>query len=236
MVNRHTAQKIRKTHRYLGIFIGIQFLFWTISGLYFSWTNIDDIHGDQFKNLEYQPKSFDNLISPSALNVTEGVNTIELRDINDLPYYWINKRQLYNAIDGKLKERISKNEALYIAKNYMKADIEVTTIEKINETGKHHEYREKLLPAYVISYDNDEALKAYVSIKDGKFQTVRHRNWRWFDFLWMTHTMDYEGRDNFNTIILRAFSLLGLITVLSGFLLWYTSSPSVRKLLKRIKK
>jgi hypothetical protein len=236
MVNRHTAQKIRKTHRYLGIFIGIQFLFWTISGLYFSWTNIDDIHGDQFKNLEYQPKSFDNLISPSALNVTEGVNTIELRDINNLPYYWINKKQLYNAIDGKLKESISKNEALYIAKNYMKADIEVTTIEKINETGKHHEYREKLLPAYVISYDNDEALKAYVSIKDGKFQTVRHRNWRWFDFLWMTHTMDYEGRDNFNTIILRAFSLLGLITVLSGFLLWYTSSPSVRKLLKRIKK
>lgn len=236
MVNRHTAQKIRKTHRYLGIFIGIQFLFWTISGLYFSWTNIDDIHGDQFKNLEYQPKSFDNLISPSVLNVTEGVNTIELRDINNLPYYWINKRQLYNAIDGKLKESISKNEALYIAKNYMKADIEVTTIEKINETGKHHEYREKLLPAYVISYENDEALKAYVSIKDGKFQTVRHRNWRWFDFLWMTHTMDYEGRDNFNTIILRAFSLLGLITVLSGFLLWYTSSPSVRKLLKRIKK
>lgn len=236
MVNRQTAQKIRKTHRYLGIFIGIQFLFWTISGLYFSWTNIDDIHGDQFKNLEYQPKSFDNLISPSALNITEGVNTIELRDINNLPYYWINKKQLYNAIDGKLKESISKKEALYIAKNYMKADIEVTTIEKINETGKHHEYREKLLPAYVISYDNDEALKTYVSIKDGKFQTVRHRNWRWFDFLWMTHTMDYQGRDNFNTLVLRAFSILGLITVLSGFLLWYTSSPSIRKLLKRLKK
>ena len=33
----------------------------------------------------------------------------------------------------------------------------------------------------------------------------------------MTHTMDYQGRDNFNTIVLRAFSLLGLITVLSGF-------------------
>jgi len=219
MVNRHTAQKIRKTHRYLGIFIGIQFLFWTISGLYFSWTDIDDIHGDQYKNLEYQPKSFNNLISPSVLNVSEGINTIELRDTNNFPYYWINKRQLYNAIDGKLKESISKNEALYIAKNYMKADLEITTIKKINETDKHHEYRKKLLPAYVISYDNNEALKAYVSVKDGEFQTVRHRNWRWFDFLWMTHTMDYEGRDNFNTIVLRAFSLLGLITVLSGFLL-----------------
>jgi len=236
MVNRKTAQKIRKTHRYLGLFIGIQFLFWTSSGLYFSWTNIDDIHGDQFQNLEFQPKSFVNLISPSQLNVSEGVNTIELRDLNNSPYYWVNKKQLYSAIDGNLKNNITKEEALYVAKNYMKSDLEVVKIEQIDEVSKHHEYREKLLPAYVISYKNDEALKSYVSMNDGKFQTVRHRSWRWFDFLWMTHTMDYEGRDNFNTIVLRAFSLLGLITVLSGFLLWYTSSPSIRKLLKRIKK
>ena len=236
MVNRHTALKIRKTHRYLGLFLGIQFLFWTISGLYFSWTDIDEMHGDQFKNLEYEPKAFNDLISPSELNVSKGVKTIELRDINNLPYYWINKKQLYNAIDGSLKTKITKEEALYIAKLNLKSGLVVASIEQINETGKHHEYREKLLPAYVISYKTDEAIKAYVSINDGKFQTVRYRAWRWFDFLWMTHTMDYEGRDNFNTIILRAFSLLGLITVLSGFLLWFTSSPSVKKLFKRNKK
>ncbi len=236
MVNRQTVLKIRKTHRYLGVFLGIQFLLWTTSGLYFSWTNIDEIHGDQFKNLDYQPRTFNNLISPMLLNVSEGINTIELRDLKGVPYYWINKSKLYNAVDGEPKNNIAEDEALYVAKNYMKDNLEVVTIEQIDEVDKHHEYREKLLPAYVISYKNDEALKSYVSVIDGKFQTVRHRSWRWFDFLWMTHTMDYEGRDNFNTIVLRAFSLLGLITVLSGFLLWYTSSPSVRKLLKRIKK
>lgn len=235
MVNRHTALKIRKTHRYLGLFIGIQFLFWTISGLYFSWSNIDDIHGDQFMNLEYEPTAYKNLISPTNLKVTEGIQTIELRDLNKVPYYWINEAQLYSALNGTPKKSITKEEALYIAKNHMQDDLVVASIEQINEVGKHHEYREKLLPAFVISYNNDEALKTYVSIKDGKFQTVRHRSWRWFDFLWMTHTMDYEGRDNFNTIVLRAFSLLGLLTVLSGFLLWYTSSLSIRKLLKRKK-
>ena len=106
MINRHIALKIRKTHRYLGLFLGIQFLFWTISGLYFSWTNIDDIHGDHFKNLDYQPQAFSNLISPSDLNVSEGVNIIELRNIDNAPYYWVNKKQLYNAIDGSLKNRI----------------------------------------------------------------------------------------------------------------------------------
>jgi len=236
MVNRNTALKIRKTHRYLGLFLGIQFLFWTISGLYFSWTDIDEIHGDHFKNIEYQPKAFNDLISPSSLNVSEGINTIELRDINNSPYYWINKAQLYNAINGSLKINITKEDALYIAKLNIKNGLEVESIEQISETGKHHEYREKLLPAYVISYNNDEALKAYVSINDGKFQTVRYRSWRWFDFLWMTHTMDYEGRDNFNTMVLRTFSLLGLITVLSGFLLLFISSPSIRKFINLLKK
>ena len=236
MVRRNTALKIRKTHRYLGLFLGIQFLFWTISGLYFSWTNIDDIHGDHFKNLDYQPQAFNNLISPSQLDVDNGINTIELRDIDNTPYYWVNNKQLYNALDGSTKNSITKEEALYIAKLNIKNDLEVESIEQINATGKHHEYREKLLPAFVISYKSNEALKAYVSVADGKFQTVRHRSWRWFDFLWMTHTMDYEGRDNFNTVVLRAFSLLGLITVLSGFLLWFTSSPSIRKLLIRNKK
>jgi len=41
---------LRKIHRFLGVSIGIQILFWTISGLYFTWTNIDEIHGDQFLN------------------------------------------------------------------------------------------------------------------------------------------------------------------------------------------
>jgi len=235
MVDRQTALKIRKTHRYLGLFLGLQFLFWTISGLYFSWSDIDDVHGDQFKNSEYQPKTFKDLISPSDLKITNGIYSIQLRDISNTPYYWVNDNQLYNAIDGTSKKGITKEEALRIAEIYLRKDLKVTSVERIDVAGKHHEYRERHLPAYVISYSNDQALKAYVSIKDGNFQTVRHRNWRWFDFLWMTHTMDYESRDNFNTMVLRAFSLLGLITVLSGFLLWFTSSPTVRKVLKRTK-
>ena len=235
MVGRKASLRIRKIHRYLGLFIGIQFLFWTISGLYFSWTDIDEIHGDQFRNLQYQPKAFQNLISPSQLDLPKGIQTIEIRDISNVPFYWINQEKLYNALNGELKEGVTEEEALYVAKQFMDQSLEVSNIQLINKVDKKHEYRERLLPAYVISYETDDALKAYVSINDGKFQTVRHRSWRWFDFLWMTHTMDYEGRDNFNTIVLRAFSLLGLITVLSGFLLWYTSSPTIRKIIRKKK-
>ena len=52
MIQRSTALKIRKTHRYLGLFIGLQFLAWTISGLYFSWTDIDEFMEINFCELK----------------------------------------------------------------------------------------------------------------------------------------------------------------------------------------
>jgi len=235
MVSRTTSLKVRKIHRYLGLCIGIQFLMWTISGLYFSWTDLDEIHGDHFKKIPDTSLAFDSLISPTSLALQYPVKSIGLRDIQTAPYYVINDTVLYHAQTGIKKEEITEEEALYIVRNYTLDSLKIAGIEKILEVDKHHEYREKLLPAYVISFDTSDQLKAYVSSKDGTFQTVRHRSWRWFDFLWMTHTMDYEGRDDFNNLLLRAFSFFGLLTVCSGFLLWAVSSPSLRKLRKRRK-
>ncbi len=232
MIKRKTAIKIRQTHRYLGLFLGVQFLMWTISGLYFSWTDIDEIHGDQFRSKTTVPLSFENLISPNDLTNPSKIISLELREITNKPYYWVNNSMLFDAENGMLKKGISEEEALLVAKKNMLSELKVIGVERISEVGNHHEYRGRPLPAYVISYDTSENIKAYVSVADGSFQVLRHRNWRWFDFLWMTHTMDYQGRDNFNTFVLRAFSLLGLITVLSGFTLWFTSSPTIRKRLK----
>lgn len=233
MVKRQTATLLRKTHRYLGLFLGIQFLMWTISGLYFSWTDIDEIHGDQFRKENVSTISSKDLISPALLDLDSPIQSLQLQEIADNPYYLVNKEQLFDAKTGKPKNEITKAEALKIAEKNMLPELEVKSIEKINEVGKHHEYRGRLLPAYVVSYTHPDAVKAYISITDGAFQRVRHRSWRWFDFLWMTHTMDYEGRDDFNTTVLRLFSLLGLITVLSGFTLWFVSSPTLRKIKKR---
>jgi hypothetical protein len=155
-------------------------------------------------------------------------------DIGGTPYYWVNESELINARSGLKKDGITEAEALKVAGQYMLPELTVSGIRSIESVGPHHEYRGKPLPAYEISYKNQEHLKAYVAFENGAFQTVRYRSWRWFDFLWMTHTMDYRGRDDFNTMLLRGFSVMGLITVLSGFTLWFVSSPSIRKI--RIKR
>ena len=57
---------IRKTHRWLGLLLGIQFLMWTIGGLYFSWNDIDEIHGDHEKKHPTLFPSNIALISPTV--------------------------------------------------------------------------------------------------------------------------------------------------------------------------
>ena len=234
MVNRHTAQKIRKTHRYLGLFIGIQFLIWTISGLYFSWTDIDEIHGDDYRKHHTEEPKFTNLENPSSIMPGLEISSLELKEIAGNPYYLINREFLIHAKTGE-KKVLSQSDAIALADKHMIEGLEIAGVERLVKTNNHHEYRGGKLPAYVLSFKSPNNLKAYVSIADASFESIRHRDWRWFDFLWMTHTMDYEGSDDFNNLILRGFSLLGLITVFSGFLLWYTSSPSVRKIFKKIK-
>ncbi|MCO5725383.1 PepSY domain-containing protein [Robiginitalea marina] len=235
MISRKNTLLLRRAHRYLGIFLGVQFVGWTLGGLYFSWTDIDQIHGDHFRKDPAEQAAFPHL-EGIRLPEGEGIRSLELRDIGGQPYYWVNGNVLVDAGSGQPVDGISEAQARDVVKAHMRSDLAITGVDYLEAAGPHHEYREKPLPAYIFHFDSPEAIKAYVSARDGKFQAVRHRSWRWFDFLWMMHTMDYQGRDNFNTALLRVFSLLGLVTVGSGFVLWYVSSPRWRKVENYFKK
>ena len=51
--------------------------------------------------------------------------------------------------------------------------LKVAGIKRIDEVDNHHEYRSGPLPAYEISYETPQNLKAYVAMENGAFQTVR---------------------------------------------------------------
>ena len=75
-----------------------------------------------------------------------------------------------------------------------------------------------------IEFDRFEKnLKVYINASNGILEKVRYDDWRVFDFLWATHIMDYDTRDDFNTLLLRVFSIFGLLTIFSGFTLWLTT-------------
>lgn len=240
---------IRKIHRYLGITIGIQFLLWTIGGLYFSWNNIDAVHGDHLrKSVAYLQTDVD-VVSPTVAvqslrskKEIDSIHSIHLIRVLDKPVYQIQYFKghsgegthhhvhvaLADASTGALRPSLSKEEAVAVAQEQIISGAKMKGVEYLEQVGKHSEYRERPLPAYAITF-TDPTCTVYVAAETGTFQTIRHDQWRAFDFLWMLHTMDYEGRDNFGNLALQAFSIFGIVTICSGFLLFFVSSSTFTK-------
>jgi hypothetical protein len=231
--------RIRRTHRWLGLLLGIQFFFWTIGGLYFSWSNMDEIHGDHQK-AHIHPLSADiALVNPQEIiqkiKAKDSVNfifEIKLIQILNKPFYQIQysklhdrekKIQLADAQTGNLRNPLSKEEAVKIAQNSFINEGKINKIEYLTTTNGHHEYREQPLPAYAVTFEHPSKTTVYVAAELGTVQKFRNEKWRIFDFLWMMHTMDYQTRDNLSNWLLRAFSIFGLLTILSGFTLFYVS-------------
>lgn len=119
------------------------------------------------------------------------------------------------------KPALTLQEAKEVAQKSLKNSSSILKTEYLTTTNSHHEYREKPLPAYAITFDKPNNTTVYVAAQLGTVQSYRNDAWRTFDFLWMLHTMDYQSRDNINNWALRIFSIFGLITILSGFLLYF---------------
>lgn len=243
MTKANWQKLIRKSHRYLGVFLGIQFLFWTIGGLYFSWTNIKNIRGEDIRkevsSIKINDLSSDLKDVISQIRKSDSIHylkAIQIADINGVPNYQITfhngerlKTVLANVVSNEIRLPLNKDEATIIAKNSLKKESTVTSVEYLTTTNGHHEYREKPLPAFAISFEGAVNTTIYVSAELGTVQTYRNNQWRVFDFLWMLHVMDYQNRDNINNWLLRLFSSIGLITLASGFILFGLTQKGMKK-------
>lgn len=142
---------------------------------------------------------------------------------------------LADAATGQLRGPLTKEEAIAIAGNRFNSPAKIKAVEYLTTTNGHHEYRESPLPAYAITFDHPTATTVYVASELGTIQKFRNNKWRTFDLLWMLHTMDYRSRDNISNILLRVFSIVGLVTVLSGFVLYGISSKTLKSKFKKKK-
>lgn len=223
---------LRDTHRWLGLIAGVQLLLWTVSGLYFTLIPIETIRGNHLLVDQPDPALLlnTNLISPSDL-VQQHAGLASLT-INDIRLTQRLDRLVYvaedAAFDGQTGESLtplSKEEAIHIVR--ARTRLEPISAIKLEKTAPDHEFRGGPLPVWQVQTDLENA-RFYVEPVSGRIRAVRTDAWRWFDFLWSLHIMDYETRDNFNHLLIQFLSVLGLLTVLSGLALFATTEIKKR--------
>ena len=209
---------VRNTHKYLSFFISIQLLLWTISGIYFAFNKIENVRGEQYRLQSPSNHSFKNI----EFEIPEATSAVVKKRLDKtIIVASTNAGMRYFDEAGDPLKKISSDEAKQIvAKNTLLNPI---AVEEINESKKGSEYRGRQLPIYkVITRNvNDKEVNAYLNIFSGDIVAIRSAQWRIWDLMWGFHIMDWQERDNIDNLLLKIFSILALISSLSGILLFF---------------
>ena len=225
----------RKAHRWLGLIVSIQLLMWTASGLFFSIPDITDVRGEQYltqsNSININQQARENIVSISAIIDNAKVNleaneTVLLKHRAGRLIYQVEKnppekKLIFDALTGQPMTYITSTEAISIVS--ARTELSPTEAVLINEPKIGSEFRGRDLPLFKVTVTKPKKGIVYVDPVTGEIAAIRTKLWRAWDFLWSLHIMDYQERDDFSHWLLRLFSALGVLTVLSGIILWFYS-------------
>ncbi|MFC7535899.1 PepSY domain-containing protein [Sphingomonas sp. GCM10030256] len=219
----------RKTHKWLGLFVGLQVVIWSLSGVYMTIVHIDTIHGDHF--IRHQAPAG---VQPSRLKdplaLAKGADGIRLAWVAERPVYVVTSstgEQLFDARSGERLGPPSKARIRALARTIYTGDEPIASAALISDLPG--EVRGRKPPLWRVEFAHWNKPTLYLSPATGELVSRRHELWRIFDFVWMLHIMDYDERENVNNPLLRAFTWGAVVMALSGAWLLFFAFPKKKK-------
>ena len=215
-----THKLVSKIHKWVGLLIGIQFLFWTAGGVVMTWLPIESVRGEHHMAasdpVSLSPEIVSKIIAHSSVSALQSatvrrvgpVDVLELRNGEGLI-------SLIAADSGELLE-IGPQLAQAVAEQDFTGTTGVVTAALIHEAPGDFGGK---LPVWQVGMGDADGTRIYVSADNGRVLARRNDTWRFYDFFWMLHIMDYESRDNFNNPLVMTAGATGLLFVLSGLIL-----------------
>ena len=208
---------VRTFHKYLSLAISVQLLLWTISGIYFAFNKIELIRGEQYileqENTEVDFKEFTASLDAKNISILRRLDEWVLKVDEDSYVYYVD-------LQGNKLKSLNIEEAKQIVRN--KTSLFPLEAVKIESPSRGSEFRGRNLPLFKVSTRSNEEVNVYVDAISGEVTAIRSDSWRTWDFLWGTHIMDYSERENIDNLLLKIFSVLALISALSGIVLFFS--------------
>jgi hypothetical protein len=217
----------RRAHKWIALVIGVQALLWMLSGLYMTSISIDIIHGDHLASTRTKPLIGTHVLNPAALSARyPDLSSFRLKQWMDREVYELHYGSnvaLVDARSGAQLTPLKENVARRLAQSLYQGRAPIRSAELIAQAPQ--EVATRPVPMWRVEFADGNETTLYLSPHTGELLAKRHDLWRWFDFLWMFHIMDYEERSDVNNTLLRITASVGLVFALSGlWLLFYSFS------------
>ena len=209
---------VRNIHKYLSFLISIQLLLWTVSGIYFAFNKIENVRGEQYReesnfNVDFSKLNFE-------IDGAQNIRVTDRMDQQILVVDGIYGRE-YLDFYGKDVEQLNSEEAKTLSAKHTSLIPE--SVELVTENIVGSEFRGRALPIYRVKSVNDvgEGINVYLNVYTGEVEAVRSVQWQIWDLMWGFHIMDWETRDDIDNLLLKIFSILALISSITGVLLFF---------------
>lgn len=217
----------RKTHKWLGLFIGLQVVIWSLSGLYMTVVHIDTIHGDHLvRETPAAAIAPARLRDPIALAASQRASSVRLAWVGGEPLYvtsGLAGERSFSALSGAPHAAPDEEAIRKLAAASYAGSEGIASVRLI--TAIPGEIRGRKPPLWRVEFDSFNKPTFYLSPITGELVSRRHELWRVFDFVWMLHIMDYDERENVNNWLLRGFTLGAVAMALSGIWLLCHAFP-----------
>ena len=209
---------VRNTHKYLSFFISVQLFLWTVSGIYFAFNKIELVRGEQYRLTESFPINFNEVkFSRSDVQQVKAINRL-----GEIIFVVSGGKDIeYLDSFGTPVNKLNKSEVFEIVSS--SSTLKPIDLEEITESSKGSEFRGRNLPLYKVTSlnDKDKKINLYLNVFSGEITAVRSLQWRIWDLMWGFHIMDWQTRDKINNFFLQIFSILALVSSISGILLFF---------------
>lgn len=221
---RVKSATLRKIHKWVGLVIGLQFLLWAVSGLAMALIDMEAMSGGPAVEQPARP-----LAGSSAWPVIQGqladqdIRKLATRPLPTgvaLEVTTDEGTRLFNAVSGEPLS-ISAAMAGAIAASAHPAHGPIARVEPMKELSLA--VREHQLPIWRVDFDDAGRSAYYVSATTGELLERRNDSWRWWDFFWMLHNMDYANRSSFNHPLIVIVTFASAWLVVTGFWLLFRS-------------
>jgi hypothetical protein len=214
-------RSLQTLHRWLGLVLAAQILLWMSSGVVMSLLPISLVHGDPSTaySAPLELKVHNYFPPGGVLSETDGPQELALKTWLGREVYVVTSRggkAMFDADTGNRLSPISENDARRVALADFAGEGDLEKIALLNHPP--HEYKGPS-PVWRADFSDRDRTRLYISPETGAVLSRRNRVWRFYDFFWMLHIMDYRERENFNNPLVRTFAVTGLGFALSGFAL-----------------
>lgn len=222
-----TPKMQRRWHKILSVFVGLQLLIWSLSGLYFSAFDIHDIHGENLLRAP-SPLGLEQTIGMSfaeVLRLYPDAQQLRLKILLGEPHYQFSildahgktRWFLLNAQNATVRPPLTETEVKQIATSRFSGTAPISGIEFLAHNAPS-ELASRHLPVWQVQFNDWQSSTFYIHPQTGSIVTKRHDRWRLFDIFWRLHILDINGEDVANSI-LTTMSVLALLMVITGVIL-----------------